>query len=273
MQKRSAFVTVAVLGAILSGCGAEDFSGAYRFKDSSMSGAMVLNVHGNDAELFGDLGKNGIKPLAKMKVSVKDNKLLLDDATNSATRLVMKRNVDERSLDCLNCKVLGMKADEHVWQYDPKGPYDVDQLLKDQARKNEEALNAELEKIQKDALEKARRETEAPKLTSYEGDWVYQRTTKNDPLTIMGVWREKQVRVWTFKFETMDRLRYDTPGFEVTDAGLKVGAGPNAKLYVLSANNEVLACTNCGRAEQWTKANPKKDLSDREYARKLAGRP
>lgn len=271
MQKLSNFVSVAVLGTLLAGCGAEDFSGAYRFKDSSMSGTMVLNVHADEAELFGDMGKNGIKPLAKMKVSVKDKKLLLD-AVNSSTRLVMKRNVDERSLDCLNCKVLGMKTDEHVWQYDPKGPYDVDQLLKDQARKNE-ALNAELEKIQKEAFEKVRRDSEAPKLAPYEGDWVYQRATKNDPLAVMGVWREKQVRVWAFKFETMDRLRYDTPGFEVTDAGLKVGTDSNAKLYTLSADKEVLACMNCNRPERWVKADPKKDLSDRNYARKMAGNP
>src|SRR3990167_7894816 len=73
-------------------------TGAYRFKDSSMNGTMVLNVHGNEAELFGDLGKDGIKPLGKMKASVKDEKLLLD-AVNSSTRLVMRRNVEERSLD------------------------------------------------------------------------------------------------------------------------------------------------------------------------------
>ena len=57
-----------------------------------------------------------------------------------------------------------MRTDEHVWKYDPEGPYDVDQMLKEQARKNEEALNAELEKMQKEALEQARRNSEAPKL-------------------------------------------------------------------------------------------------------------
>jgi len=90
--------------------------------------------------------------------------------------------------------------------------------------------------MQKEALEQARRNSEAPKLTTYEGDWVYQRTSKHDPLTIMGIWREKHIRVWSFKFESMDRLGYETPGFEVTDAGLKIGAGSDAYLYTLSAD-------------------------------------
>lgn len=270
MRTMLKFAAAVVTGAFLSGCSGEDFTGAYRFKDSSMNGTMVLNVHGDEAELFGDLGKDGIKPLGKMKVSIKEGKLLLD-AVNSSTRLVMRRNVDERSLDCLNCKVLGMRTDEHVWKYDPEGPYDVDQMLKEQARKNEEALNAELEKMQKEALEQARRSSEAPKLKTYEGDWVFQRTSKHDPLTIMGIWREKQIRVWSFKFESMDRLKYETPRFEVTDAGLKIGAGPDAYLYTLSADKKVLTCMDCSKPVRWVKADPKKDLSDRHYARKMAG--
>lgn len=266
------FATAAVTGALLSGCGAEDFTGAYRFKDSSMNGTMVLNIHGSEAEVFGDFGKSGIKPLGKMNVSVKDEKLLLD-AVSGTTRLVMKRNVDERNLDCLNCKVLGMSADEHVWQYDPKGPYDVGQMLEEQARRKEEALNVELEKMQKKTLEKIRRDSEAPKLTPYEGDWVYQRTTKHDPLTIMGIWRAKQIRVWSFKFENMDRLGYEAPEFEVTDTGLKVGAGSSATLYTLSADKNVLICMGCSKPVRWVKADPKKDLSDRYYARKIAGNP
>lgn len=267
------FAATAVMGALLSGCGNEDFTGAYRFKDSGMKGTMVLNIHGNEAELFGDLGKDGIKPFGEMKVSVKDEKLLLDDVSSS-TRLVMRRNVDERSLDCLNCKVLGMRTDEHLWKYDPEGPYDVDQMLKEQARKNEEAMNAALEEMQKRALEQGRRNSEAPKLTPYEGDWVYQRTTKHDPLTIMGIWREKQIRVWSFKFENMDdRLGYETPGFEVTEAGLKVGTAPKANLYSMSADKKVLTCMDCDKPVRWVKADPEKNLSDRHYARKMAGNP
>ncbi|XRA81334.1 hypothetical protein RPN52_03440 [Pseudomonas putida] len=164
-----------------------------------------------------------------------------------------------------------MRADGLVWNYDPKGPYDVDQLLKEQARKREEALNAELEKMQKEALEKGRRDMEARKLAAFEGDWVLQRATKYDPLTIMGVWRSKQIRVWSFKYETMDRLSYELPGFEVTDAGLKIGEGSTTKLYSLSSDKQMLTCKNCDKPMVWAKADPKKDLSDRHYARKMAG--
>ncbi|MEX7556591.1 hypothetical protein F9Z43_10915 [Pseudomonas monteilii] len=266
------FASVAVAGTAITGCGGEDFTGAYRYQETSSKGAMVLNIHGNEAELFADIVASGIKPVGKLKVSQKDGKLLLDDK-NSSLRLVMKRNVDERSLDCLNCKVLGMRADGLVWNYDPKGPYDVDQLLKEQARKREEALNAELEKMQKEALEKGRRDMEARKVTPFEGDWVYQRATKHDPLTIMGVWRSKHIRVWSFKYETMDRLSYELPGFEVTDAGLKVGEGSATKLYSLSSDKQMLICMNCDKPMVWAKADPKKDLSDRNYARKMAGNP
>lgn len=264
------FASVVVTGAVISGCGGEDFTGAYRYEESSSKGSMVLNIHGDEAELFADVVVSGIKPVGKLKVSQKDGKLLLDDK-NSSLRLVMKRNVDERSLDCLNCKVLGLRADGLVWNYDPKGPYDVDQLLKEQARKREEALNAELERIQKDALEKGRRDLEAQKLTPFEGDWVYQRITKHDPLTIMGIRKIKQVRIWSFKFETMDRLSYELPGFEVTDAGLKIGDGSSAKLYALSTDAKLLSCLNCEKPQVWAKADPKKDLSDRLYARQMAG--
>ncbi|WP_339426588.1 hypothetical protein [Pseudomonas proteolytica] len=265
-------VAIGVAGSLLAACGGEDFTGAYRFKDSSMKGAMVLNIHGDDAEIFGDYGAGGIKPFGKIKVSVKDGKLLLDEV-NGSLRLAMKRNVDERSLDCLNCKVMGLRKDDLVWEYDPKGPYDLDQMLKEQARKNEEALNAELEKLQQQALEQGRRNAEAPKLTPYEGDWVHQRTAKNDPLTIMTIWRKSQVKSWTFNFESMDRQGQDIPRFEITDAGLKIGDGSKAHTYSLSADKKILTCMDCAKSEHWAKADPKKDLSDRNYARQMAGNP
>lgn len=265
-------VVVALAGIVLVACADEDFTGAYRFKDSNLKGPMVLNIHGEEAELFGDYGKDGIRPLGKMRVSVKDGKLLLDDV-NSSLRLAMKRNVDERSLDCLNCKVLGMKTDEHVWQYDPKGPYNVDQLLKEQARKREEAMNAELERIRDEAMEQGRRNSEAPKLTPYEGDWVYQRTTKTDPLIIMGIWREKQIRVWTFDFANFNPRGKKTPGFEVADSGLRIGDRTSSHIYTLSSDKRVLRCIDCKKTESWVKADPQKDLSDRNYARTMAGSP
>ncbi|WP_122321185.1 hypothetical protein [Pseudomonas amygdali] len=265
-------VAFAVAGSVLAGCGGEDFSGAYRLTESGMQGEMVLNIHGDEAELFADFGAGGIKPLGKMRVSVKDAKLLLDDV-NGSTRLAMKRNVDERSLDCLNCKLLSAKKDDPVWKYDPKGPYDVDQMLKEQARKREEALNAELEKMRKDTLEQGRRNSEALKLTPYEGDWVYQRTTKKEHVVIMGVWRKEQIRVWSFDVESFNPRGKKTPGFEVTDAGLRIGNDSKMHLYTLSADKKILTCQDCAIPEHWAKADPKKDLSDRYYAREMAGNP
>lgn len=265
-------VATVVAGSILTGCGGDDFTGAYRFKASSSERAMVLNVHGNEAEIFGENARDGrIKPLIKMKVLVKDEKLLLDDV-NSSERLAMKRNVDEQSLDCLNCNVLGIK-DETVWKYDPEGPYDVDQMLKDQVRKDEEALNTEMLRMQQQVYEEVKREKEASKLGPYEGEWVYQRTTKQNPLNIMTIWRKSQIKSWSFNFESMNRLGQELPGFEVTDAGLKIGTDLNAHLYTLSADKKTLTCMDCTKPERWAKADPEKDLSDSYYARQMAGNP
>lgn len=158
---------------------------------------MILNVRGDEAEIFGeDVSDGRIKPLVKMNVSVNDKKLLLDDV-NSSGRLALTRNVDEQSVDCLNCKVLGIN-DTAVWKYDPQGLYNVDRMLKYQALKDEEALNAKLLKMQEQIYEQAKRGEEAAKLGPYEGDWVYQRITKQDPLIIMTIWRKSQIKRWSF---------------------------------------------------------------------------
>jgi len=117
------------------------------------------------------------------------------------------------------------------------------------------------------------RDSEAQKLTPYEGDWVYQRMTKQAPLTIMTIWRKSQIKKWSFRFETMDRLAQEVHGFEVMETRLKVGSGPSAHMYSLSANKRILTCMDCSKPEHWVKADPTKDLSDRYYARQLAGNP
>lgn len=124
----------AVAASLLTGCGEEDFTGAYRYTLPSQ--ALVLNVQGDQATVFAEINDR-VELRSKFKVSVKGEKLLLDSEKGSA-RVVMKRNVDERSLDCLNCKEMSLVTDEVLWKYDSKGPYDVDQLLKEQARKDEE---------------------------------------------------------------------------------------------------------------------------------------
>lgn len=259
--------------SFLAACGSEDFTGAYRFKNSNSEKAMVLNVHGAEAELLAEDGRDGrIKPLIKLKVSSKGEKLLLDNLSGTE-RLTMKRNVDERSLDCLNCRVLGMKEDAAIWKYDPKGPFDVAQLLKDQARKDEDALNAEMQRTQDRLLEQAKRDEQATKLSPYEGDWVNKRATKQDPLSIMTIWRKTKIKAWSFNFEDMNPLGQGIPNFEINDAGLKIGDGPEAHIYTLSLDKQTLNCMDCARQQRWAKADPKKDLSDPRYAREMAGSP
>ena len=146
-------------------------------------------------------------------------------------------------------------------------------MLKDQALKDEEALNVELLKMQEQIYEQAKRDEEAIKLGPYEGDWVYQRTSKQAPLIIMTIWRKSQIKRWSFRFESMDRIGQEVPGFEVSDVGLKVKVGSESRLYSLSPDKQVLTCTNCNGSERWVKADPKKDLSDRHYARQMAGNP
>lgn len=71
----------------------------------------------------------------------------------------------------------------------------------------------------------------------------------------------------------MDRIGQEVPGFEVSDVGLKVKFGSESRLYSPSPDKQILTCTNCNRPERWVKADPKKDLSDRHYARQMAGNP
>lgn len=137
-MKKWKVALIGMASTLLAGCGDEDFTGAYRLQ-APKNVAVVLNILRDEADIFMEKGAEArIEPIGKMKVSVKGEKLFLDDV-NSNDRWVMKRNVDERSLDCLNCEVLNLKDTVH-WKYDPKGPYDVTQMLKEQARKDEEEV-------------------------------------------------------------------------------------------------------------------------------------
>lgn len=157
MRNRIKFAAAAIAASLLTGCGEEDFTGAYRLQ-APANVVAVLSIQGDKAAVFMEKG-NGprVEEVGQFKVSVSDKKLMLDDL-NSNDRWVMTRNVDERSLDCLNCEELLFKGAVN-WKYDPHGPYDVPKLLEEQARKDEEA--AEL---------KARRDKEeAARLSTYSG--------------------------------------------------------------------------------------------------------
>lgn len=266
--------SVAAIAASLfiATCYGEDFTGAYRLQGSNAQKAFVLNIHAKQAELFQIEGKQArIKPLAKMNVSVSNGKLFLDDIKGD-DRLALKRNVDERSLDCLNCSALSLPAGT-IWNFDSKGPYALDRMLEEQAAKDDVALNVQMQAYSEQIMDQAQRKTEAAKLGPFEGEWVYQRINSHDPLSIMTIWRKSQIKKWSFNFQTLDRLSQGTPKFEITDAGLKIETGPRFYLYALSADKRTLTCVDCPTTQRWVKSDPKKDLSDRNYARSMAGRP
>lgn len=70
----------ALTAAILAGCGGGDFDGAYRFEDRGDRRILVLNIQGDTAELFAEVGREKrLKPLVKMDVLIEGEKLLLED--------------------------------------------------------------------------------------------------------------------------------------------------------------------------------------------------
>lgn len=268
LKKSLAALAACSLAAV---CYGDDYSGAYRLHGKNTQVKIVLNVHGDQAEMVRwQTNPARITTVQQMKAISVGDKLLIDDADGN--RLALGRNADERSLDCLNCNAIDLPKGT-VWDYDPKGPYDVLKLLKEQAAMDgavrELAAQAAVEK----ATELAQREVEAPKLGPYEGEWVYQRVSSLDPLSIMTIWRKSQIKQWSFNFLSLDRLSQGTPLFAITEAGLRIGAGAKSHLYTLSADKKTLACADCATVERWAKSDPKKDLSDRYYARSVAGNP
>ncbi|WP_440058133.1 hypothetical protein [Pseudomonas fragariae (ex Marin et al. 2024)] len=272
MNTFSTSIAGIIAWSVVTSCHGDDFIGAYRLQGSNNQRAFVLNVHGKDAELYQLEGKESrVKPLAKMNVSISTGKLFLDDVKGD-DRLTLERNVDERSLNCLNCTALGL-PNGSIWNFDSRGPYNLPQMLEEQSVKDEAALNAELLASSQKIMEQAQRSSKAAKLGPFEGEWVYQRVTKLDPLSIMTIWQKSQIKQWSFDFQTMDRLSQGTPNFEILENGLKIRTRPQPHLYALSSDKQTLTCVDCATPQRWRKSDPKKDLSDRYYARIMAGNP
>lgn len=110
MQTLRKTTAALVASTLLSACGGEDFTGAYRVTAPSSKSTMIINVRGENAEVFVENKDGRIIPGPKLIATIKGKKLLLGD-TQSGQRLALTRNVDERSLDCLNCKAFGLKDD------------------------------------------------------------------------------------------------------------------------------------------------------------------
>jgi hypothetical protein len=126
--------SIAFAAYFLTGCGEEDFTGAYRFTTQDGTTDLVLNVHDGKAQIYIDMrDQNLISAWDKVQkgateYTVKNGKLLFD---YGKTRIAMERNVDEQSLDCLNCQE-AFKKPMALWKHDPKGPYDLDDMLEKQ---------------------------------------------------------------------------------------------------------------------------------------------
>jgi len=140
-----------VAASLLTGCGDEDFTGAYRLQTPDDM-TLVLNIRGDEADTFWETNEdNGvrIKPIVIIKATVKGENLYLDDEKNDH-HWIMTRSVDGKGLDCLNCEALDFGGNDTVhWQYDPRGPYDLEQLVKEQARKDDAERNAAFEAMGK----------------------------------------------------------------------------------------------------------------------------
>tara|TARA_Y100000780_G_scaffold231692_1_gene258133 strand:- start:1793 stop:2506 length:714 start_codon:yes stop_codon:yes gene_type:complete len=140
MQKGFTFAAIAIAVSLLAGCGEDEFDGSYRLKFNDDSN-VVLTVDGDSATVFMEIGNPPRIELVPpgFEVSVNDGKLILDDR-GSDLRLVMVRNVDGQSLDCANCDEEPRFAALTHWRFDPNGPYDIDELLAEQERKNADVI-------------------------------------------------------------------------------------------------------------------------------------
>ncbi len=138
MYRLVKFTVTVVVASLLTGCGDDDFTGAYRLQTPDDI-TLVLNIRGEEADTFwesiNDEGNVTIKPVVSIKVMAKGEKLYLDDERNNH-HWVMTRSADGKGLNCSNCEALDFGGNDTVhWKYDPLGPYDLERLLKEQDSK------------------------------------------------------------------------------------------------------------------------------------------
>jgi hypothetical protein len=245
---------------LLSGCGSEDYNGAYVAQAES-SQKLVLNIDGADGKLLlQDKSSSQIQRVVPVAVEYSKEKMFVDSSQARNMRLVFIRDVDERNLICLNCEELPIKA-PRKWSQVSAKPYDVDALL------------AEQKKAQEDAAEKARQHAvEMAKLKPFSGDWVGHRGYKEDSLFIMNIDPAKGVRHWAFNYKTADKLIEVNRAFKVSDDALSLTPDNDPQTFKLSGDGQRLQCTNCSNGWYWTKADPIK-VNQISYVRDLAGNP
>lgn len=259
MKSAARIATAMSILALLSGCGGEDFSGAYQ-ADSTWGKRVILNVDGNKAKLFiQDKSTAEISNVTDFKVDYSKEKMLIDSDQNNM-RLAFTRDVAERDLICLNCAELPRRLPKNWMQFNDK-PYDVDSMLEEQ------------EKAQRAAeQEKKARIAEMMKLAPFKGDWVAKRHYKDDSLFIMTIDPKKGVKHWAFTFSTAQKLIEFDRVFKVDGQDLLLISKDDTTTYKLSADGQQLRCNTCKSEHYWIKADPVK-VNQIDYVRSVAGNP
>lgn len=242
-------IAALVIGS-LGGCGGNDFSGSYG-AEGPYGKNVVLNITGDAAKIYlADKATSKIGGIHDFKVSYKDEKMLLDE-TKSNERIVFKRNVDERGLDCLNCRDFGMAI---KWVLVSPKPYDVDSMLKKQRETEQTKQKATLE------------------LINFAGVWVLKRQYKEDPLEVLSVTIDGDIKQSNFNYSTAGKMIELHHSYKIEDNVLKLLRQDNSTNYVKSDDGGKLSCVNCKPEHYFVRANAMK-VDDINYTRALAGDP
>lgn len=271
MKRVTAIASLLLSGALLAGCGEKDYTGTYR--SPTPNAKLVLNIRGKSVEVWKE-SRSGefLGAYEGITLTQNEDKLFIDDNKNN--RLVFKRNIDEQSLDCLNCKRWGFPDDELTFKRDPNGPYDLNKIRDEQRQKEEAKEKAYWEQAQKEAAKAARTKVESKKLDRYQGDWVQQRISSYEKIAVLGIWANKPIKYWKFDYDNVISNRTPPePDFIVDDRGLTIGDDDNKFTLVLGNDKKTLICISCSPQRRWVRADDNKDLSDISYMKQLAGRP
>lgn len=239
-----------ILLASLGGCGGNDFNGTYG-TDGPYGKNVALSISGDNAKMFIiSKSTNEISNVTAFTVTSKSEKLLLD-STDGDTRLVFKRGIDERGLDCANCKSLHVSE---KWAFINPEPFDVDSTLKEQEKKK-----------------KAEQE-EAQKLAKFNGDWVLKRDSKIVGLIIFSISSRNGAKWRAFNYSSAAKLIDVDRPIKVEGEKLTIFSQDGAANYMLSDDGKQLRCIDCKPERYFVKADPMK-ISDLNYTRDLAGDP
>ena len=288
MVIRKSFAALGLVIGLMTGCGGDNFNGSYIAKPR-LAGVPAMDVDG-DRALFVLVDKrtSEFSEILEFDVSYKDNKMFLD-VEGGGPRLVYARGVDERGLECLNCKdyprtimpnkfmpsskALGLEGGLREQQEEERAKEEEKNraFLKRQEENAKAEAEAEAKSKVKAEAAQARIEEETKKLGPFEGVWVVvkQPKTHSDLRTFI---IDSDSGVTQRFYHTWNEESDHKMLFEVT-GGDFVWVIPTAEnqRYKLNAEGNELRCISCAREEVWLKLDPSK-ANDRSHLEKLANR-